>query len=370
MAIGAGLAASVGIVTEATNGLAATPNHWLEFNNESIKGVKTIVQGKGLRGGGLFDRQSRRVVGSWGAKGAINFDAPFNGMGLWFEHMMGAFNPGAVGGTNNPLVQQQSATAAWLQTYAPASLAGKTFTTQVGRPDATGVVRPFTYVGCKVDSWGLMAEVNKYATMDVNVDAWQELTPDNPQSTIAGPALTAPTYTTGEQFFHFRQATIYNGGTLATAGGVTTLSSPVAAGRVSKVQLKVTNPLDTSRYFIAGTGGTGGSGVAGVKSEQLENNFRQIGGTLDVEFFSLASYYDVYYGDNPAALELIFTGPTAIASTFFPTLAILIPVVKYDGDTPVVAGPGILNQQLPFSGLDDETNNQIQVQYMSTDTAP
>ena len=157
---------------------------------------------------------------------------------------------------------------------------------------------------------------------------------------------------------------------MSTSGGITTLGTPTAAARVSKVNFKVTNPLDTSRFFIAGTGGTGGSGVAGVKSEQLENNFRSIAGTLDVEFYSLAAYYDVFYGDTPAALELTFTGPTAIASTFFPTLSILIPVIKYDGETPVVAGPGILTESLPFTGLDDETDNQIQIQYMSTDTAP
>ena len=371
MSIGAGLAASAGIVTETTNGTPATPTHFLEFNSESMKGDKNTVQGRGLRAGGLYLRSSRRVVGSWGAKGGINFDAPYNGMGLWFEHMLGAFNPGTTGGTNNPLVVQQASTAAYLQTYAPGSLAGKTFTMQVGKPDSTGTVRSFTYPGCKVTDWTLQAEINKFAVFGVNIDAWQELTPDNPQGTTAGPALTSPSYTAGEQFFHFREATIYNGGTLATSGGITTLSAPTAAARVSKINLKCTNPLDTSRFFIAGTAGTGGSGVAGVKSEQLENNFRDLAGTLDVEFYSLSAYYDVYYGDTPAALELIFTGPTAIASTYFPTLSVLIPVIKYDtGASPVVAGPGILTESLPFTGLDDETDNQIQIQYMSTDTTP
>jgi hypothetical protein len=382
MALGAGLAASAGIVTEATNGTAAVPTHFLEFNSESMKMEKHPVQGVGLRapvagsGGGplagssLYMRTSRRVVGSWGAKGGIVFDAPFSQLGLWLEHMVGAFTPGTVGGTNNPLVVQQGASAAWLQTYTGGSLAGKTFTLQIGKPDSAGTVRPFTYVGTKVESWELATEINKYATITLGLDAWQELTPDNPQGTTVGPALTAPSYAAGQQFFHFREATIYNGGTLATAAGVTTLSAPVAAARVTKANIKVTNPVDTARYFIAGTGGTGGSGVAGVKGEQLENNYRIISGALDVEFYSLAAYYDVFAGDTTATLELIFTGPTAIASTYFPTLSILIPNIKYDGDTPVVAGPGILNHALPFSGFDDETDNQVQIQYMSTDLVP
>ena len=51
MAVGAGLSATAGIVTEATNGTAGTPTHFLEIDSESMKGDKNTVQGKGLRGG-------------------------------------------------------------------------------------------------------------------------------------------------------------------------------------------------------------------------------------------------------------------------------------------------------------------------------
>jgi hypothetical protein len=370
MAIPSGLAASVGIITETTEGTAATPTHFWDLNSESMKLDKNVVQGKGLRApasgySGLFMRSSRRVVGSWGAKGGIQFDACYNSLGMLFEHMMGSF------GNFSSCVQQASSTA-YLQTHTPGPQFGNTFTMQIGKPDTSGTVDPFTYVGCKVVDWTLSTEVNKMATFDVTVDAWQELTPDNPQGTTAGPSYTTPTYTTGEQFFHFREATIYNSGTLSNTGTnpiITSLASPTAAARVTKAQIKVTNPLDTARYFIAGTGGTGGSGVAGVKSEQLENEYRTVGGTLSVEFFSRSSYYDVFAGDTSATLELIFTGPTAIASTYYPTLSILIPNIHYDGESPVVAGPGIINVDLPFSGLDNEANNPIQIQYMSSDSA-
>jgi hypothetical protein len=382
MALGAGLASQFGIATEATNGLQLPVTRFVEFNSETLTMGKNTVQGVGLRapatgsgggpaaGSGLFERSSRRVIGSWDAKGGVNLDIPFSGLGLYLEHMMGAFTPGTVGGTNNPLVVQQAATAAWLQTYAPGSLAGKTFCAQVGKPDSTGVVRPFTYVGCKVVDWEVIWDLNQFAKLQLTLDAWQELTPDNPQGTTAGQALSSAVYTASQQFFHFRQALIFNSGTLATASGITTLSSPVAAGRVLKGNIKVVNPLDTARFFVAGTGGTGGSGVAGVKGEQLENNFRQITGSLDVEFFSLAAYYDVAAGDTSFALWLEFVGPI-IASTFAYTFAILIPNCHIDAPfTPQVPGPGILNHTLPIKGLDDEVNNQIQVQYMSTDVAP
>lgn len=368
--VGAGLSAQLGIATETTNGTAATVTHFYEFNSESLKLKKNVVQGVGLRAGGLYMRQSRRVVGSWAAAGGFNADASYNSWGLLFEHMLGAFNPGATGGTNNPIVAQQASSTAYLQTYAPGSLAGKTFTAQVGKPQSTGTVAPFTYVGCKVSDWSLSAEVNKYAVWDVNIDAWQELTLDNPTGTTAGPALASATYTAGEQFFHFREATLFGGGTLATSGGITTLSTPTALARVTKVSLKCENPLDTGRYFFGGQGGTGGSTVAGVKSEQLENNYRKVTGSMEAEFYSNASYYDVFAGDTSLSLQIIFTGPTAIASTYYPTLAVLIPVIRLNDTSPVVPGPGILNMTLPFEGLDDETDNQVQLQYMSTDMTP
>ena len=373
MAIGAGLSAQAGIATEATNGTAATVTHFVELSDsspETMKLKKNTVQGLGLRAGGLYPRQSRRVVGSWGAAGAIHFDAPYSGFGLYAEHMFGAYNPGTTGGTNNPLVVQQASSAAYLQTYAPGSLAGKTFTLQVGKPDSTGTVRPFTYVGCKVTGWQLAAELNKYADFTLDIDAWQELTTDNPTGTTAGAALASATYASGQQFFHFREAVLYGGGTLATSAGITTLSTPTALARVTKCSVKCDNPVDTSRYFFGGQGGTGGSLVAGVKSEQLENQYRKISGSMVAEFYSLASYYDVFAGDTSLSLQMIFTGPTAIASTYFPTLAVLIPVIRLDDESPTVPGPGILNQTLPFTGLDDETDNQVQLQYMSTDTTP
>ena len=379
MAVGAGLAAQIGIVTEVTNGTQIPVTRFIDFNSETMAMAKNTVQGQGLRapasgnfGSSLVERASRRVVGSWDAKGGVNFDVPFSGLGLYLEHMMGAYNPGTVGGTNNPLVVQQAATAAWLQTYTLGSLAGKTFTMQVGKPDSTGTVRPFTYPGAKITDWELQFDLNKFATLQLGVDAWQELTPDNPQNTTAGQALSTAAYSTGQQFFHFRQGLLYNGGTLATASGITTLSTPTAAARVLKGSVKLTRPLDTARMFVAGTGGTGGSSVAGVKSEQLENNFVNISASLDVEFFSLSAYYDTAAAapETTFPLWLEFVGPI-IASTFAYTFAILIPNCRIDSPfTPLVPGPGILQHTLPITGLDDEANNQLQVQYQSTDTAP
>ena len=150
---------------------------------------------------------------------------------------------------------------------------------------------------------------------------------------------------------------------------ITSLTTPTAAARITKCSIKQTNSLDTGRFFVAGTGGTGGSSIAGVKSEQLENEYRTISGTMTAEFFTPATYYDVFAGDTNLSLELVFTGPQAIISTYFPTLSILIPVIKFDEGSPAVPGPGLVMEDLTFAGLDGETYNQIQIQYMTSDIA-
>lgn len=362
MSLPSGLAASAGMATEAVQGTAQTPDHFLDFNKESMKLGKKTKTGQGLRGGGLFERASRRVVTHWAPAGGLEFDAPYSGLGLWLQHMIGGF------GTFSSAVQQ-GATAAYLQTITPGPLTGKTMTLQVGKPDSGGTVRPFTYTGVKVADWTLTSELEQMAMFALNLDAWQELTPDNPQGTSAGPALTSPTYTSGQQFFHFTQGVIYNGGTLSNAGSgpvITSLGSPTAAGYIKKIEVKCANALDTSRFFF---GGTGGSAVPGVKGDQLENGFRKITGSIDVEFSSLTAMYDTFAADTTTTLELIFTGPV-IASTFNYQLGVLIPAVKLDGESPEVGGPGVINTSMPWSGYDGETYNPIQFQYMSTDTAP
>ena len=43
--------------------------------------------------------------------------------------------------------------------------------------------------------------------------------------------------------------------------------------------------------------------------------------------------------------------------------------VRYDGETPTVAGRGIMRQPLPFKVLDDGTKS-IKVEYQTTDATP
>jgi hypothetical protein len=59
------------------------------------------------------------------------------------------------------------------------------------------------------------------------------------------------------------------------------------------------------------------------------------------------------------------TGPTAIASTYFPTFKNTFSAIQIRGTSPAVAGPDILSTDIPFVAKDDGTNPPWKVEYTS-----
>ena len=137
MAVGAGLSASFGIATESTFGTPVAATRFYEFDSETLGMKKHTAQGLGLRQGGLGKRGARRIFTGREAGGDVNLDAPTAGLGLLLQHMLGSFTTTAtsVGG------------GLYQQVHNLGSLNGKSFTTQVVKPDTTGVLtqEAFTY---------------------------------------------------------------------------------------------------------------------------------------------------------------------------------------------------------------------------------
>lgn len=183
--------------------------------------------------------------------------------------------------------------------------------------------------------------------------------------------------------FTFKDARLLYGGTVAAAGGiwqqtsplqlapstiaplgvaapVTPLAAAISGAVVRNVSLKGSNPLKTDRF---------GAGTQ-TKAEQLENNFRDYTGQLDVEF-STRQFYDVYQGDGQFALALTFQNQQALIGTSgnYPTLQFVLPACRLeDGVSPDVSGPDTVMQKLAFTALDDGTLGALQALYVSTDT--
>lgn len=340
MAIGSGLGAQLGLAEESTVGTIVTPNRFLEFLSEGLELSKNIVQGKGLRAGGQYDRAGRRAYTTRSAGGPISLEVPSLGAGVLFKHMLGG----------TPILTQQGATAAWKQTHKPGDLTGKSLTIQKGVPQTDGTVKPFTYKGCKLSQWSFDCAVGDILKLGLTVDSWDETT---------ATALATASYPTGANIFHFAQGSVVLGGTVTTTAGVASLAGGTTVAAIKSATVSGTNPMATDRYFF---------GSAGVKAEQVENEVRTAGGALTAEFVNQATIYDVFAADTRTSLRLQFVG-AQIATGYNATMELLLPAIYFDGESPKVGGPEIVSLDAGFTALDDGTNATVQIQYTSLDTA-
>lgn len=338
MAIAAGLGASLGIAAESTPGTIVSPTRWVEFNSESLSLEKSIVQGYGLRGGGLYGRSSRRAYTGRNAGGDVELDVATRGMGLLFKAMLGSSTSAIISGS------------AYQQVHTPGSLAGQSLTLQKLVPNSAGTLVPFTYNGAKVTNWELSCEVDGILTLSLTFDCWDEVT-----STGAG----TPSYTSTD-IFHFRQGAVTLGGTASTASGVVSIAGGTSVAVVRSATVSGENPM---------TSGSDNQRFGATKVEQKENGFRTIGGNLELDFVTAAAMYDTMAADTGVALSLTFTGTTAISGGNYPTVEVIVPSIRFDGETPQVGGPEEITTSSDFTGLDDGTNAAIQIRYVTADTS-
>jgi len=332
MSIGSGLAGSFGYAAESTYGTYVAPTKFLEFDKESFSKKKTIVQGGGLAGGRGVQLGSRRVVSVVEGNGSIDLEVANKGMGLLFQNLLGG----------TPTVVQQATTAAWLQTHTLGDNVGKSLTCQVGVPDTTGTIRPYSFLGGKVLSAAFSCGVKGILNSTWEFDF---------QNVSEIQVLAAPSYATGLAPFH--------GGQLAVKIG--TFGSEAAITGVTKVDVKFERPQNTDRFYA------NAAGAPGTKSEPLWSDFFKISGSLEQDFTDKTSLADKFAADTSTSLILEWVGPT-IASTFKETFRIKLPMTFFDSGTPDVSDTDITNTKYAFTAQYDGTNSAATIEYMSTDT--
>jgi hypothetical protein len=421
MAVGSGLSASFGIATETVVGTPVVVTRFMEFDTETMQLKKMIAQGSGLRGGGLVKRAQRRNQVARQAGGDVSFDPTTNGFGLFLQHMLGSYatTPVSLGG------------GVYQQVHNIGPLAGKTFTTQIVKPDTTGVLAPqaFTYPGCKVTDWEISTTQNAQAKVKLTIDALDEATPSNgfSSTTVTVAVVAAATSLTTAASIPAGSWVVLDAGLLGevvqtgTPTGVGPYVIPIVSpggarlahaigayvGSATNVNYGAATALQAASY-TAGTnmfsfnqgklvaGGstsvvsgvwtnTGGTTVANVRTisvkgkNALKQDRFQMGSTVRSE------QLDNNYRDYTAAADVEYNGrafydafaadlPLCLVLSFTTAsgavLQLFAPVgFQNDGSSPQVGGPDIIIQKLAFSILDDGVNGSIQAVYTSTDAA-
>lgn len=328
MAIGSGLGASIGVASESTYGTYVAPTKFFEFQSEDLKKQKTTVQGGGLAAGRFAQLGSRRALTAEAGQGSVSMDVPNKGFGLWLQTLMGT--------TVTPV--QQATTTAYLQTHALADNFGKSLTVQKGVPQTDGTVKPYTFLGCKATSAEFSCGIGELLNVKYNLDARQ---------VVENQTLAAPSYATGLGNWDWTDMTLKLG----------TFGSEAAVQGVTKVTVNVERGMKTDRQY---------AGNAGLKAEPITNDYVKISGSIDADYLDKTVFADRFASDSPTSLVWTFQGPL-IASTYYYTFTITLPMVFIDGDTPTVGGPDVVSGSFPFVVQSDGTNPIATISYTSTD---
>lgn len=313
--------AQLGAKTETTYGTAVTVDKFFDFTSEGMAFDQKRIESTSLRAQSRVIHSDNWALGTVTAGGDYDMELRPKGHGFWFAHMVGpatTTQPDAVG---NPTVYKH--------TFVPSGLP-MSFTLQEAKPDIDDTAHPFTYTGCRINEWELSCAVDEFAHLKLSVTAQNE--------TLATP-LAVASYPVSNKPYTFVQGTV-------TVGGV--------AADVMSVSLKGTNNLTDDRFKLGRV----------TRDRPEENALRDYTGTFEAEFKGLTQYNRFKNGDE-AEIVLLFQGPT-ISGAFKYECKVTMNV-RFDGETPKVSGPEIVQAPMPFKVINNGTTS-IKVEYQTTDT--
>lgn len=169
------LNASVGLAEETTFGTYRAPTVHLPFESESLSHRPQRIESESIRAGRKFMHTDDSSPGRKDIGGDLALSARASDMGLLFKHALGVAGS-ASGGAGR-----------YIHTYTPGDLYNLGLTAQVGRPDSTGAIRPFSYTGCKVNQLRIAASEGDAVQVTASLLARDVTTAE----TLVTPAYTA-----------------------------------------------------------------------------------------------------------------------------------------------------------------------------------
>lgn len=328
MAHGSGLDAQLGIGAESTYGTRVAPTTFLPFESESLALTQEYIANQPLMSGVMVQPSGYHVSSTRSVEGSIEMLLHDRGMGKLFNLLTGSsVSPATPAGATN----------ARTQTF-PIGLTspvGKSVSIQVGRPDTSGTVRPFDYLGTKITEASIAIESGSAATLSLSVDARDEKTDQT---------LATPTYSASAKPYGFKNWSISVDGSSHT--------------RVRSLTITIPLNMATDRYHL---------GNSGVKDEPLLNAQSELGVSATLEFASLADHTRFR---NESVVALVATAQNALieGSLYYKT-EITIPAAKQVSSNPVVAGPDLVTSDVEFRALWNGTDAPMTIVNTNTDTS-
>jgi hypothetical protein len=319
---------SIGFKKETTYGTAVTVDRFLEFTSETLDFEREYYQGEGMRPGSRAPRSGRRILVKDGGSGDIELEVPSKGLGTFLEALLGV----GVSTLVSAGLYQQVFTLI-KQDFLPS------LTIQKGIPRlGANVVDPYTFKGAVATSFELSmsnAEVLKLKS------SWhaREVVADG------SIAYATPSYPSPLDLFSFVGASITAGGAVTppTATALATGGTPVAD--VQDFSLSVDQKLDENGWNLGGGGKRSRRGAVGLA---------EVTGKLTAEYDAVV-FRDAVASQTPMALTATFQASAAadIVAGQKPTLQIVCPDIRFDGELPKSNGGDVITQSLDFTAFDN-----------------
>lgn len=301
-----------------------TINKFVPFLSESFKLDKNVVMTQSIRGSAAH---SVHQEGANRTSGDLQVEVQPVGMWTLFKHALGrAFTAGPSGSGH------------YHHRILPSGNLPEGLRVEVGR-DQGGT---FTYKGVKINTLELNCAVGEPLKATFGCLGYDET-----QSTGV-PTAPSATAISSTSPYNFDQATVYVGGT-SNAIEVTSLT------------LNVNNNLKEDK------GKLGSKYRAAIP----RNGFREVTGTLNVEFDNLYNY-NRFINQTEHAMQVSFVSDQMAAGTTPHSLNVFLPRVVFTGETPSASGPELIYHNLPFvalfdSGEGDQEKDEIRLQVITSD---
>lgn len=305
-----GIDAFLAIGQETTPGTYLAPARFMDFLDEDISLEIDPIESNGLRGrktNHQWAQGARRVQGS------VNMEVGPQGVGLLLENLFGG---AAV--TTNP----GGGTPEYQHVFNLGTFYDKSMTVQVGRPDDSGTIHPFSYVGCVISDFEFSIASTELLMLTFNVYGQDEDT---------GQTAVTPSYSAYIPFT-FKDGSLK----ITPAGGSETDIC------VTDWSLAGDSAMRTDAYFICD------ADTAGKPRRGRENGLREYTGSFTGDFEDM-TWYNWFRNGTEGNMVMTFTAATGEELEFDLN-------VRFDGSTPTVGGPEILEQAINYkvtSGTSD-----------------
>ncbi|MFF4818079.1 phage tail tube protein [Kitasatospora sp. NPDC001309] len=319
----------IGTVDEVTYGTTVPVSRFYELSKESVSGKYERVESNAMQMGQRVMRADRFAPNPKGADGSLELEVLDRGFAFWLKHMLGNVNVGT-----------KDTDGYTLFTATIADLAGKSFTAEVGRADASGGLAQFSYPGGKVSSWELSNQVDGVLSLNLDLVFAKEA--------IRTGSPATPTYPTNAKLFTF-------------VGGTVTLDSTAFA--VSEVSVKTDNGLKDDRWAI----GLG-------RREPREQSPRKIQFSLKGDFDGMTAYNKASAALASGTLgNIVLTwqgvAPDPSKPLIVPVITVTMPNARFDSAAPNIEAGKIPELSISGLALNNVGNDAISVTYKSLDTA-